>query len=503
MAKRTEVFSDESLNGLFLHHPYLFIFQKEDWKEYFILFAQIYNLLEEENVRVPFEAVRTLVLKYYSQRKFANIEQKLQSFFNMAIGELEVLRDSHDQFGQRFVETTRSGKQLLQIVEGLLERRTRFTGTGAETLLGALNDILSSRKQMTEDDAIAHHREKIKSYQNDIKRIQQFGVDSAELLPIPHSNEALFNQAETAAEQIISAIEDVKSAIERQRQELAQAYFEGSRSAGQSVSAMAEFYERLYSSAEYMSYKQAKALLSHIEGFASRFGLRDIDRILAKIREKELIHGDELAKSSLPGFMFAFQNADHGIQEKIKGQIRLLQQQVHYALSTDILGLQSSLHGVLSLMLANKAETESCFVRHPFEVEIPVDLDAGSIELSEFQISPEVAGSALTDSAFDAEEMRSLFLALAQAEETTLQAILQSFRDWLGKTADRDILEYRFVHGLAEYYVLSEIELFDASIKKEEMGLVDIEISTKHGAVVVRNAKRFRFSHLKGNDGVH
>ena len=113
MAKRTEIFSDESLGGLFLHHPYLLIFQKEDWKEYFVLFAQIYNLLEQENVRVPFEVVRTLVLKYYSQKKLANIEQKLTNFFHMAIGELEVLRDSHDQFGQRYIETTRSGKQLL------------------------------------------------------------------------------------------------------------------------------------------------------------------------------------------------------------------------------------------------------------------------------------------------------------------------------------------------------------------------------------------------------
>ena len=356
---------------------------------------------------------------------------------------------------------------------------------------------------MTEEDAVAHHKEKIKGYQNDIRRIQQFGVQSAELLPIPHSNEALFNQAETAAQQILSAIEDVKTAIERQRQELAQAYFQGSRSAGQSVSAMAEFYERLYSSPEYMSYKLGKSLLSHIEGYASRFGLRDIDRILAKIREKELIPGDELAKSSLPGFMFAFQSADHGIQEKIKVQIRLLQQQVYYALNTDVLGLQSSLHNVISLMLANKTQTEGCFIRYPFEVEIPVDMDAGAIELSDFQVPPDVPETAIVDSTLDAEEMRSLFLALAQAEETTLRAILENFMKWLGDTGEGDLANYPFRNGLAEYYVLSEIESFDPFLKKEEIGSMDIEISTKHGSIVVRNAKRLKYFRTKEKNGVH
>lgn len=494
MAKRSEIFTIEALDGILLHHPYLLIFQKEDWREYLFLFAQIYDFLEEESVRVPFEVLRTLVLKHYAQKRLANLEHKVHQFFQMSIGELQVLKDSHDQFGNRFIETTRSGKQLLQLAENLLERRTRFTGTGAETLLASLNDILTSRKQLTVDDALSHHKEKIKSYQDDIRRIQQFGLARAELLPIPHSNEALFNQAEEAAVHILSAIEDVKGAIERQRQELAHSYFESSKSAGQSVSAMAEFYERLYSSTEYASYQQAKSLLSHLAGFGARFNLRDIDRILALIRERDLVPVDDLARSSLPGFMGSFQNADHGIQEKIKSQIRLLQQQVQYAMNTDVLGLQSSLHAILSSMLAKKDRVEEFFARNPVVAEIPVEFEAGAIELASFQIPPEPTSSELIDARLEEEEMRSLFLALLQAEETTLREILENFSNWRQSAADADLLNYQFKHGLAEYYVLSEIESFDRSVSKEEIGIMDIEIPTKHGSFVVKNAKRLRFS---------
>ena len=143
MAKRTEIFTQEALDVFFIHHPSFLIFQKEDWKEYLLLFAHIYDFLEEDGVRVPFEILRTLVLKFYAPRKQINLEQKIFLFFQMAIGELEILKDSHDQFGQRFIETTRSGKQFLQLTETLLERRVRYTGTGAETLLGALNEICS------------------------------------------------------------------------------------------------------------------------------------------------------------------------------------------------------------------------------------------------------------------------------------------------------------------------------------------------------------------------
>jgi hypothetical protein len=161
MTKRLDRITDDSLNALHRHHPYLLLLQKEDWRDYLLILAQIYDFLEEHRTRVPLDTVRPIVIKFYAGRKeLSSLDQKIASFFAMAIGELEVLKDSHDQFGQRYIETTRSGKALLQWIESLVTQRAKFSGTGAELLLGALNDILISQRQPTLAEAIRHHQEK-------------------------------------------------------------------------------------------------------------------------------------------------------------------------------------------------------------------------------------------------------------------------------------------------------------------------------------------------------
>lgn len=72
----------------------------------------------------------------------------------MTIGELKVFKDTHDSHGQRYIETTRSGRLLLQWLKSLLNQRTKYSGTGAETLLGSLNDILVSRKQLSQEETL-------------------------------------------------------------------------------------------------------------------------------------------------------------------------------------------------------------------------------------------------------------------------------------------------------------------------------------------------------------
>lgn len=504
LSTRSEVFTHEALDGLYLHHPYLLLFQKEDWKEYLSILGQIYDFLEDENVRVPYEAIRTLLLKFYASKGLLHPEQKIFQFFQMAIGELQVLKDSHDQFGQRFLETTRAGKMLLQLVEGLLERRVKYSGTGAETLLGALNDIILSQRQLSVEDAVEHHQEKIRAFKKDIERIKTNGLAHAELLPIPHSNEALFTQAEEAAFHILSSIEDVKTAVERQRQDLAQSYFEGTRTAGQNLNAIADFYERLYASPEYQSYNQAKALLSFLEGYSARFGIKNVDHLLHRISARDLVPSDALKRSALRGFMQQFEAADHGIQEKVRAQIKLLQQQVHYAINTDVHGLQSSLHDFLSVMMSQRGRVIEFFDTNPLCLEVPVEFEVGSLGLSKFEIPPELSGSVLEDSPLDADEAKAFFLALLRSEETTLQSILERFLECLAKSDGGavELTTYSFEFGLAEYYVLGEIDLFDARIVKEPKGIVDLSLRTKHGEFIVRGATNLRFS-MRTENGVH
>ncbi len=503
MSKRSEFFTEETLTSLFANHPYLGIFQKEDCQEYLHLLASIYDLLESDNARIPFEVLRSFVIKFYAHKKLQFIENKVTSFFVMMIGELMLLQDSHDSFGQRFVEATRAGKELLQHLENLMAQRTKFSGTGAETLLGALNRILISRQSVTEEQALEHHREKIKAYQADIQKIKSLGLAHAELLPIPHSNDALFNQAEEAALHIVASIEDVKAAIEKQRQELSQNYFKNARSAGQNLNAIADFFERLYQSTEYQSYIQAKQLLSHLEGIGARFSVKNIDLLLHQIQARDLIPDHEIKRSHLKGFMGQFEQADHQIQEKIRSQIRLLQQQVHYALFTDVRGAQSQLQSLMTSLIGDRSRALEFFENAPVELNFPADFETGPLELATLEVRRESEGVGIDSHRFAVDEQRALFEALLMAEESTLQDILKNFKLQLAKIDQKknpvSLGGYLFTKGIAEYYVLCEIELFDPQIRKQACGQTDLLISAKHGDFVIRSAQNYQFFQERGN----
>lgn len=501
MTKRADIFLDQTLAGLYVNHPQFLLLQKEDWKEYLVLLASIYDPIEEGNTKVPFEVIRAIATKFFSQRRYSSLENKITNFFSMAIGELKVLKDSHDQLGQRYIETTRHGKELLQFIEGLLTQRTRFSGTGAETLLAALNQLLAARQQMTKEQALTHHKQKIKSYQQDIERIQNKGLEYAELLPIPHSNEALFSQAEEAATHILSSVEDVKTAIERQRQEMAEEYFESSLSAGKKLNAVVEFYEGLYRSSEYVSYVQAKNLLSFVEGLSTRFQHKNIDHLVHHIKTQELVDARMIQRSQLKGFSSQFHAADNSIQEKIKSQLRLLQQQVAYAMTQDMQGLQKSLKGLLSSLFSHRDTALAAFEMSPVEVELPTDFDHGDVALYHFEVTSEMELSPFALNQLDIEEQKALFEALLAAEEATLQSVLEKFRSELQRQGRISLEDYEITLGLAEYYVLSEIEIFSPGIRKELNRYRDINIHSKFGDFVLLQSPCYIFYHEVSQNG--
>ncbi len=500
VAKRTESLTELALSTLYANHPYLIIFQKEDWREYLHVLASIYDLLEEDRARIPFESLKSILVKFYSHKKIASVEQKVFQFFSMTISELGVLRDSHDQYGQRHIESTREGKELLQMVENLVRQKTKFSGTGAETLLGALNNILTNRQQFTEEQAIQHHKDLIKSYQKDIQRIAERGVEFAELLPLPHSNQALFNQAEEAAKHILSAIEDVKSAIERQRQGLAESYFEKSRSAGQSLNAVADFFSVLYQSPEYTSYIQSKDLLSFLDAYGGRFPVKNIDRLVHDIGRRELIERDQVQQSNLKIFANQFQRADLMIQEKIQSQLKVLQQQVNYAITTNVLTVQTQLSEILAQLFVRKEAALEFFEQKPVVIEFSSDFENGTLELFPFSVARDIEGVGLSFDQFGEAEERAIFEALVRAEEATLKNVLTKFQDLLTEKGRLQLSTYPYSQGLAEFYVLSEIELFDEQVWIEKLGLVDLSIPTKSGVFVLRQVQDIVFL-KRGEDG--
>lgn len=492
-------FTQDQLDHLFTHHPYLGLLQKDNWQEYALIIQDLYEILEDENTKMPVDVFKTYLIKFYSGKKVQNIESKLHQFFLMTIGELKVFKDSHDSLGQRYIESTRSGKQLIQWMKNLVNQKIKYSGTGAETLLGSLNDILVSRRQLTTEEALEHHADKIKKFQEDIKRIKTQGVPFAELLPIPHSNEALFNQAEEAAHQILSAVEDVKIAIEKERQELSDSYFEGRRSAGKNLNAITEFYEGLYRSPEYISYEQAKNLLSFLSNYSNRFPIKHVDRILGEIRNKKLISEQEIKRSTLKNFNQQFSYADLNVQDKIKSQIKILQQQVAYAMSTDVVGLQGTLKDILSLSLKNKADLMDCYQTSPLEIKLSSDFNVGGISLHGFEIPPDVEIQKINEQNFSPEEERELILALLQAEEVTLQQVIAKFESEYQADPRIKLSNYIFSYGIAEYYVLSDIALFHPKYESHFENTFDLNLGTKLGEFVLLQVPDLSYRKVEDN----
>lgn len=376
MAKRSELINQESMDGLLLHHPYILLFQKNDWKEYLELIALIYDYLEETNAPVPFDVLKTILYHHYSD-KVASTDAKITNFFTMMIAELQILKDSHDQWGKRFIESTPHGKELLKLVESMLVQRTRFSGTSAETMLGALNGLLLSTQNMSQGDAEKHHREKIKAYQADLEKIIKNGPKAAELLPLTHSYEALFGQAEEAAIHVLAATEDVKVAIERERKKLAERYIKQEKSAGENIRILADFHLELHQTEEYKSYKQAKELFSQLNAQV-RFKYNDVNRLLGVLLEKDVVSDDALKRSHLSRFPNQFEAADASIREKIKVQIEILRQQVNHALMTDTHLVQNSLNNISTYI----SKTDSNKI-NPIIVSNIIDEFPAAIEIKE------------------------------------------------------------------------------------------------------------------------
>jgi hypothetical protein len=496
MSRRQDHINSTSLSGLLGKHPFLGIFQKENWLEYLELLAQIYDHIEDSAAETPFHGARVLAMKFYKAKSIQSVEAAVSQFFVMCLDELKALKDFHNSEGQRLIETTRSGKHLLQMVDQLLAEKVKFSGTGAETLLAALNEAVSSRQSFSKEEALSHHRSKISAYRDDIKRIQKAGVSHAELLPVPHSVEALFSQAENAATDILFAIEDVKQAVENERKSLAENYMQSQVTSGQSVSTVAEFYESLHRSPTYQSYIQAKDLFSYLEGYSSRFPEKSVFKLLKNLETAGKVDPDVVKTSQLAGFQKQFEFADLAIQEKTRAQLRLLQLQVRYSLATDMKGLQKSLTRLLQSVVEHKKQIVDYFDEDRGLKTWDPGLGLGGVDLFSFERNEDVEQD-LSEEELVEEERRKLIEALLQAEEVTLKQIVNRFVSVLEEKSPSPIAmnRYQFKHGLAEYYVLAEIELFSKKIKKLLISeSEDLEVSLKGQSVVIRDAEVYEYS---------
>jgi hypothetical protein len=494
MAKWANQINSESLDGLYLNHPYLRLLQKADWNEYLTLIAQLYDLLEDENSSLPYEVLRSFLIQYYSEKRHQNVDQKVLQFVSMTITELDVFKDRHDHLGNRFIETTRAGKDLLKLFEELLSKKVRFTGLTAETMLGALNGLLANHQNITKEEALIHHREKVKAYQADIKRIETHGVAKAELLPGEFSKDELLNQAEESALHILTAVEDVKQAVDGVRKKLIESYLKNESSVGKSINVIADFYEELLKSPEFKSYSQAFDLLSYIEGIGGRFKIRDVEELISTLLKKELLDSEDLRRTHLYSFKQKFSRAHTLIEDRKRTQLQLLQQQVLYAITQDSRRVESDLREILASAYSNKEETLNFFTEESLKVIVPSQFDWGPVFPNDFEIPVQIPVTPLELSELNEHEARLLAKALLEAEEATIQKILTELKTTLEFKGSVVLSEYEIKWGLAEFYVLSEADLLSPEILKTEVGFVDLQVATKWGDFVIRNCANYKYS---------
>lgn len=499
MAKRTQSITADALNGLYLNHPYLRIFQKDDWQDYALLLAQIYDLLEEGAAVIPYETLRSLLIQFYSNQKNQNPEQKVLNFISMSIAELHVLKDRHDHLGNRFIETTRSGKDLLKMLESMLSEKVRFTGLSAESMLGSLNNLFLQQKLMTQDEAVSHHRERIKAYQQDIKLIEKYGVSRAELLPAGYAKEELLQQAEEAALHILTAVEDVKIGISNVRRDLAEGYFREDRSAGKSINVVADFYHELENSPEYRSYTQAFDLLSYIDGLGSRFRYRDTEEMLEIALQEKIFDRETLARSHLRGFKQKFYRDHRAIEEQKKTQLHLLQQQVAYAISLESRKVEQELKEIVALLYENKDLGLSFFDESGIGVTLPTDLQWGQVVMCSFEVPIETPSQSLEYNEIRADEMQALAKALLEAEEATIQKTLDRLRtELLRSPGSIQLSKYHLEWGLTEFYVLMQVDLFSSDFVKEWCGKADVKVQSRFGEYYIKDSDDYKIFRAEG-----
>jgi hypothetical protein len=149
------------------------------------------------------------------------------------------------------------------------------------------------------------------------------------------------------------------------------------------------------------------------------------------------------------------------------------------------------LHELLSRFVSHTDSALDFLEQNALSVVRREEFVFGPVELFAFELPVEVQAETLAEEVFDSAQQRELFLTLLRAEEGTLKDILARLREHLETHGELRAGTYFFPKGLPEYYVLSEIELFDSNLQKIPGPNMDLTIESKHGAFVLRQVPDF------------
>lgn len=479
MSGRFLLFSKDSLATLFLDQPGLLMLNANQWDTYIQLTSEIYDILDKNSGPLEVGAIESKIRASFPDSE--NPELKAYSFLQDSIAKWRTLKDSHDNNGNRFVHTTPEGRAFLALIENQLLKRPQFTGFGADRLLGSLNKILSRQDTMTKEEAIEHHLEEIKKYQEDIERIQSHGVKASQILSSHITPLELFTEAEQAAMSVLVAQDAVKNRVKSVRVKLFEGYSEEAQSIGKRIELAAEFYRVLRATEEFQSYSRARDVLSFVEGLSGAlYTHKEIPRILAMITKEKLVDEPIISRSPLQRFQNEFEKINEQIDEEINRQINILKLQVYYATSGDGRLVQEHLRKLSGLILSHEAESKEFLSTQNLSFEAGLEINIGSITPHSLEIAEKIQVGSSGKTEMSDEEYMKMVEEIRKSEETSINQVLEKLKDTISKDGMAVLSEYPITMGGAEYYVLARVDCFDKGLRsKPSPSKIDVLVNNK------------------------
>jgi hypothetical protein len=488
MAKRQTIATRAGLERLRDGQPWLAVFQKHDWPRHVALLARIYDLLEESGERVPFARAEGVLDAELSGEAAAStsaaVSARKSAFVAMMIEELALLADAHDGAGQRYVEATEGGKALLALLEPLLLQRVHYTGAGAEVLMTALGELADLATPPTTDSVLARLHAERRAIDEDIARVEARGPGASRRLARTSAAER-FAQADDAARQILGASEAIKRAVEETRAELARLALDTAAAAGDAIALVSDFHARLRESPVYASYQRARATFFAAD--ETRAAGRDVAGLIETAVAGGTIPVEALRRSALASFAHAFASLGAGVDRAVREEVRLLQLQVHYAVTGESTRVRDDLNALVRTALQDPEAALACFAAAPL-VSAGGRIVHGETELASLELPRPAPPALVTGAPLSGTELLGMLESLVAADEASVARVVAKLASTLEAGGGRlRLADYPFDLGLLEPYVLLDAPSYLPGATSRAVGRTDVTLRLAGGDVVLHD----------------
>lgn len=478
MATRANTFSPENIELLFQTHPWLEVLTKDYRNSIIRLTAEVYDLIENNGSRLAYTVAESRVRSLFIESPSPDVAAK--RFLEQSTVSWRTLRDSHDNEGNRFLHVTSEGRAFLEMLQRLMLSRNQFTAVGADRMLLSLNTIISNPDGLSKEDAIKKHKEEIAKLEADIKRIEAGSIKDSEILQGGHSPMELFLDAQDVGSSFLVGAHKLRNEIRNVRSKVFDSY-SANRKVGEQVELAIDFHKGLEQTETYKSYQRAKELFSYIDSSTAKYPIQNVDRVLAILREKNLVDRDTVLSSPMMRFMSEFRSINQEIDAEVAKQINMLRLQVYYATAGENQLVNQNLKDISSMLFQDGVLSKEFLDQYNFSFADGLDISLSTPGLHSLEKSERIEIDEIVENDMTEEEERRMHEEIKKADEASVKQVLTKLRTHLASQGSVLLSDYPINLGVVEYYVLAKADLFDRSFKIIKTGRADIPIDSKRG----------------------